>query len=97
MVRAGGDIPDSVSYQLYRIMQEAVSNVIRHSACTEAKVAMTCGGTHISLSVTDNGNGRGTDGKNGKGISSMRDRADSIGAQFEWKSDCRGTHIKVCI
>ncbi len=92
-----GNIPDSVSYQLYRIMQEAVSNVIRHSACTKAELEMTCDGTHISLSVTDNGNGGGTDGNNGKGISSMRDRADSIGAQFEWKSDSRGTRIKVCI
>lgn len=78
-------------------MQEAVSNVIRHSACTKAELEMTCDGTHISLSVTDNGNGGGTDGNNGKGISSMRDRADSIGAQFEWKSDSMGTRIKVCI
>lgn len=91
-----GNIPDKVSYQLYRIMQEAVSNIIRHSSCTHAEVAMTCDGTHISLSVTDNGNGGNVNEINGKGISSMRDRANSIGAQFEWTSGCAGTCIKVC-
>lgn len=90
-----GDVPDNVAYQLYRIIQEAVSNVIRHSACTEATVAMTCGHGSISLLITDNGRGNDGDTPYGKGIRSMRDRANSIGARMSWKSDNTGTRIEL--
>jgi len=88
-----GNIPNNVSYQIYRITQEAVSNIIRHSACTHADIVLACDGTHITLRITDNGSS--ADNGGGAGIRSMRDRANSIGARFEWTSDKNGTRVEV--
>lgn len=93
------DVPHDVAYQMYRIMQEAVSNVIQHSSATRATVTLTCNGRGISLQVTDNGKGCGAPGAQGrgKGIGAMRDRASSIGATFEYTSGKNGTHVETSL
>ena len=72
-------VDDDTAYQLYRITQEALSNVITHSGATHANVSLTID-SKIHLQITDNGTF--TADTEGIGIHSMNDRAESIQAKF---------------
>lgn len=76
-----GDVPDSVSLEIYRIVQEAVGNAIKHSGCDEIKVSMTLIGNELNLKVADNGLFVMTRDK-GFGLQSIRKRAEAIGADI---------------
>ncbi len=83
----------------YRIMQEALANVARHSAAETVEVSLTFGGNSIEFCVRDDGKGfdaiQRTDGM---GLSSMRERAQSMGGNFTIKSEiAKGTMICVVI
>ena len=71
---------------LFRIVQEAVNNVVRHADASELSVELSATGTEVSVLVSDNGKGFDVkahqDAEHGFGLFSMRQRADSIGAAF---------------
>jgi two-component system NarL family sensor kinase len=78
------------STYLYRIAQEALNNVIKHSEATEAWLQLIKLGSHIELIVEDNGKGFnfGQDFRSsGNGIYTMRERTSILGGTFELKSD----------
>lgn len=69
---------------VYRIVQEALSNVARHSGATEAWVRVTCAGGHLEVEVEDRGTGMAGETSarapgTGMGLVSMRERAELIG------------------
>jgi PAS domain S-box-containing protein len=51
------EAPTDVKIALYRIAQEALNNIAKHSGATEAKVSLHCSANHILLQITDNGHG----------------------------------------
>lgn len=70
--------------QIYRWVQEAVNNAIRHSACTEISVSLEMAAQALILAVVDNGRGLPPDpDRAGYGTASMRERADAVGARHE--------------
>lgn len=86
-----GDLPGEVKINLYRIAQEAMSNVIKHSGATQAIVYFGRDGEGIDLMISDNGTGfaRGSaggvaadDGRVHLGLVSMRERAEQMGGTF---------------
>lgn len=87
-----------VQVGLYRIVQEALSNTMRHAAATRIDVYLNCEPEHLELHIRDNGRGFAVDrvrpGHLGLGI--MQDRARSIGAILRIESEIgQGTHIAV--
>lgn len=76
---AWSDIPDNVALEVYRIVQEAVGNALRHSGASEITVSLTLDHRELSAIVSDNGRFISS-GKKGIGLDSMRRRARSIGA-----------------
>jgi len=76
-------LPTPVEAGLYRIAQEALNNVARHSHASACTVTLTTAGGHVSMEVEDNGHGRwpAPDGRraNGIGLIAMRERAQSLG------------------
>jgi signal transduction histidine kinase len=82
-----GSVPASVGTAAYRIAQEAVTNVVRHSGATRARIAVSVGPHELDLTVTDNG--RGPDGGDadtehgGTGLRGMRERASALGGSVE--------------
>ena len=42
---------------IYRVAQEALTNVLRHSRCTEVAVSLAAEGANVVLAVSDNGHG----------------------------------------
>jgi signal transduction histidine kinase len=83
---------------MWRIAQEALTNVERHAAATHVRVLWRCNGEAAALEVTDNGQGFpiGTAGRlDSYGILGMRERASSIGATLDLTSQMgKGTRVR---
>lgn len=81
---------------ILRILQEAFSNIIKHTQATEIRVATSCDDEYVRVIVSDNGQGFSlqpvTAGK-GKGLSNQLNRANSIGAQIRIESSDNGTQL----
>jgi signal transduction histidine kinase len=89
-------------HELLRIAQEAVSNAVRHARPQTIRISMTQEETHWALAVTDDGSGLPNEpeisAQEGFGLTSMRERATAIGA--EWSIESRrgaGTSVVVRI
>jgi two-component system, NarL family, sensor histidine kinase UhpB len=80
------DLPPAVELAVYRIAQEALTNVVRHSHATDAVVSLQCSGGELRLSVNDNGDGLPEHVVAGGGLTGMRERAMLIGAGLEIES-----------
>jgi signal transduction histidine kinase len=81
-------LPADVQVALYRITQEALNNIIKHSHATQAMVTLRLGET-VRLTVADNGSGfdRSTVTADHLGLKIMRERAEAIGAKFSVYSE----------
>jgi signal transduction histidine kinase len=94
-----GQIPKGVSLCLFRIAQEALRNVVKHSGATEAKVELSGHGGQIELCVSDSGAGfllEAAKLETGLGFISMRERLRLVGGRLWVKSKpFRGTRLRV--
>ncbi len=92
-------LPLKVEQALYRISQESLANVARHSHANKVEVAMDYGDETICLSISDNGCGFDPQQKpNGIGLRSIRERAESISGQVTIESTIgKGTCVNVII
>jgi two-component system sensor histidine kinase UhpB len=95
------DVPPLARRALYRIVQEALTNVARHARARQVRVELQCSADAVVLEVTDDGVGiaPGTLGNNGSlGLIGMRERATALGAGFQIYGDPgRGTTIRVAL
>lgn len=67
----------------YRVVQEALTNVVRHARATSAAVQVAHGETGLTISVTDDGTGQPRSaGPPGHGIAGMRERAAMLGGEL---------------
>jgi len=88
---------------VYRIVQEALSNVARHSGATACTISLNSGGGVLRLVIEDNGHGVGTTANRltsggGLGLIGMRERAQSLGGTFSIKErDGGGTVVSVTL
>ena len=76
-----GELPAAVDLCAYRIVQEALTNTLRHAAATSASVTVRRSSGVLELSVLDDG--RGGSGAPGRGITGMRERAAMLGGTLE--------------
>jgi signal transduction histidine kinase len=84
---------------LFRIVQEAVNNVINHAGATELSIDVSFLAGEVTVLVSDNGKGfdpAGADSEHGFGLFSMRQRAQAIGAELQIVSASgQGTQVYV--
>jgi len=84
LVRRDGEqrpLPPDIDLSAYRIIQEAVTNVVRHAHTRRCEVVVTQRSDELSIEVTDDGKG-GAVGA-GYGIAGMRERVSLLGGDFE--------------
>jgi signal transduction histidine kinase len=96
-VEGASNPPVQVKTQLYRIAQEALNNVAKHSSATAVRVALVAKGSACALLIRDNGAGFDTASQtDGMGLRSMRERAAEIMAVITVASTPgEGTEVKV--
>jgi two-component system sensor histidine kinase UhpB len=68
---------------LYRVAQEALTNVVRHAAASRAELSLHRNGGRLELRIRDDGHGLQDLGAGGGGIRGMRERAMMVRAQLE--------------
>ncbi len=81
---------------VYRIIQEAINNAVKHAKATKIVVNFEIDGSNLKISIIDNGVGFDQSTiEAGNGLSSMKKRAIEIDADFEMKSSNKGTEITI--
>lgn len=78
-------LPASVDLAAFRIVQESLTNVVRHAGATAASVAVTYGPGELTLEIEDNGRAEATAASagSGSGIAGMRERAVALGGRLD--------------
>jgi two-component system, NarL family, sensor histidine kinase LiaS len=93
-VEGSGSVPKETEQALFRITQEALSNINRHSNATAASVILHFNTTQLLMEVSDNGRGFDTTTEHkGMGLHSMRERIQAEGGQLEVVSSKNGTRL----
>jgi signal transduction histidine kinase len=92
-------VRSSAGVQIYRVLQEALNNVTRHSGAQEAWVRLKFLTETLELEVEDRGKGFVARTTNrGIGIVGMRERAELIGGTLAlWKPDAGGTVVRLIV
>ncbi len=95
------DLPPAIQMGLYRILQEALTNVARHSGAKAVSIKFSRSATALRVEVADNGRGFDTKAvavsSSRLGIQSMRERAAMLGGTISFTSKSAGTRILVQI
>jgi signal transduction histidine kinase len=95
-------LPGEVELALFRILQESLTNIHKHSKSTTAEVTLDIRASEVVLTVEDNGKGIAnellnrfqSDGSNsGVGLSGMRERVSELGGQLRIHSSPAGTAV----
>ncbi|MGC9357031.1 MAG: HAMP domain-containing sensor histidine kinase [Anaerolineae bacterium] len=88
-------LPPSVAEALYRVAQEALHNVARHSRATRVDVHLRCIPEQVALTIEDNGVGFDTEqADRGLGLTNMQERMLKIGGRLKVESE-RGTGTQI--
>lgn len=91
---AFGDLPPDYATAIYRLVQEALNNSIRHSGAKTAKVEVEQSGRRIRVRISDDGRGFDPKRTRGLGILGMEERVKRLGGEFTVDSSPgRGTAI----
>jgi PAS domain S-box-containing protein len=91
---------DARATALFRIVQESLTNIARHSGAASVEIRLMAEADQLVLTVRDDGSGiaPGTPRSNGIGLVSMRERATALGGQLRIASiPGRGTTIEVTL
>ena len=92
-------LPFEVEATIFRVVQESLINVFRHSDSKSAEVELARNGQTLHVKIRDHGNGRGATKpdleKLGVGISGMRERVRGLGGEFRIYDAEPGTAVEV--
>ena len=100
-----GRLSSEMEIAIFRIVQECLSNISRHSGGNSAAIRLRMEGDHLLLEVQDNGKGIPLDkqremieqGRSGVGLAGMRERLRQLGGALEIKSKDTGTLVSATL
>jgi two-component system NarL family sensor kinase len=92
------ELPQEVKTALFRVAQEALTNVRKHSHARKVDIALAFDARHVRLDITDDGRGFDeeavqADPRSGIGLRNMRERVAAIGGRLDVHSGDAGTSI----
>jgi signal transduction histidine kinase len=83
-------LPAGVDATAYRIVQEALTNAVKHAQADHAEVVVRYANGAVELIVSDDGCGNGDGGGSGHGLVGMRERVSAYGGELEAGPTTRG-------
>ena len=89
-------LPDEIGISLYRIVQEALTNVLKHARATRVKVWLEYLHGQLLVTVSDNGQGMAAEAKEGIGLLGMRERIKLLDGELVLSSP-RGKGTKLLV
>jgi signal transduction histidine kinase len=81
-----GELPDPLRTCIYRVVQEALHNSVKHARATEARLALRQDQAGLSVVIKDNGSGFDPARDKGVGILGMEERVQRLGGTFHVSS-----------
>jgi PAS domain S-box-containing protein len=91
-------IPETVCFTLFRVLQEAMSNVAKHSGADRVTVTLGVHGHQAVLRVTDEGRGFEIGSEHGLGLISMRERLRLVGGTMRVNTSLlQGTEVEAVV
>jgi two-component system, NarL family, sensor kinase len=95
-------VPDAVNTALFRVAQEALTNIARHAHASSVRVILACVPGQVVLTIIDDGVGFGygavqSDPRRGIGLRNMRERVESLNGTFVIQSQPGWTELKAVI
>lgn len=95
-------LPREVETAVFRVMQECLANIHRHSGSRTASIRIACGGGRVRMSVADRGSGMPPESARegaalGVGIAGMRERVQQLGGTLSIRSGPQGTTVEAAI
>jgi two-component system, NarL family, sensor kinase len=98
-IEYSGCLPHSIEIQLYRIIQEAVNNMTKHSGAAAGKIMIWEDTDEVVVEIIDNGRGFKVDealqSKNSFGVHSILERGKHIGGKVAIRSSEKGTWLRI--
>src|SRR5205814_956011 len=88
-------LPAAIEMACYRIVQEALTNVVRHAHATHATVGLRLQQEALEVEVSDDGQGLPPGVRSGVGLTSMRERAEELGGTCQVEARTQGG-TRVC-
>ena len=88
-----GQLPREKEMALFRVVQESLTNVHRHSGSTTVLIRLECDDDEVRLEVQDSGRGLPPDAIYGVGLRGMEERLSRIGGELNIESDAEGTTV----
>jgi PAS domain S-box-containing protein len=88
-----GRLPGELETAIFRIVQECLTNIHRHSGSDWASIAITRDADNVTLQILDHGRGMPTPTRRGIGLQGMGERVRQLRGQLEIKSGDNGTQI----
>lgn len=89
-------LPGSVALPLLRVLQEALTNALKHAGASELQVRLALAAGRLQLDVVDDGRGFSLDGHApGKGLVGMRKRARGLGGELAIEPSAQGTRVRL--
>jgi signal transduction histidine kinase len=76
-------LPAGIDLTAYRLVQEGLTNAVKHARAQHAEVVVRYGGGHVEVTVSDDGSGDGSGDKGGHGLVGMRERVSVYGGELE--------------
>jgi len=101
-----GRLSSPVEIALFRVIQEALTNIHRHAQTDRAEIQISRSNRHVFLHIRDFGKGmsaralerfRQSSGPTGVGLAGMRERIAELGGHLDLDSDSTGTSIEVSV
>jgi two-component system NarL family sensor kinase len=91
-------LPDAVGTVLFRVTQEALTNIEKHAGASQVQLRLLFGESGVRLRITDDGQGfdeqaMALDPRRGIGLRNMRERVESIGGRFTIRSRSGRTDV----
>src|SRR5690625_4065531 len=95
-------LSETVEEHVFRIVQEALSNILRHANATTVKIEVFTRSRELFLHIRDNGKGfdieEDSDKKTSYGLKTMRERTEELGGRFTIRTNIdEGTYIDIRI
>jgi signal transduction histidine kinase len=84
------DLPPPVELSAYRIVQEGLTNALKHAAATQARVVLRFGEDELEVHVEDNGVGAGDGGGSRRGLAGIGERVALFGGRFHAGAESGG-------
>jgi signal transduction histidine kinase len=76
------ELPPGIDLTAYRLVQEGLTNALKHANATRAEVVVRYDDGRVELAVRDNGRGRGSGSGGGHGLVGMRERVAVCGGEL---------------